>query len=148
VRVLLDTNILLRLVDPASTQHTSAVEAIDALKSESSLLCLVPQVIYEFWTVATRPVTANGMGMTAKVADRQVATLLRLFTMLRDERAIFEHWHTLVTKHNVRGVKAHDVRLAAAMLKHDLSHVLTFDPTVFRRFEQITVLNPKQVAGP
>ncbi len=65
-RVLTDTNIWLRVVDPGADHHASAVEAVAHLLTEGHEVCLCPQNLIEFWAVATRPVDANGIGWTVE----------------------------------------------------------------------------------
>lgn len=55
MRYLLDTNILTRLSNRSDTEHAVVAQAIHALVQQGHTLCLVPQTIYEFWTVASRP---------------------------------------------------------------------------------------------
>ena len=57
--------------------------------------------------------------------NRDLDQLQKQFLFLRDERAVFEHWHDLVSQHEVRGKNAHDARLVAAMRRHGLTHLLT-----------------------
>src|SRR5262249_46175376 len=73
MNVLLDTNILGRMAEPGPVQHQLAVDAVAALVCRGDSPCLVPQVLYEFWVVATRPAAANGLGMTpsSKCPQRQ-----------------------------------------------------------------------------
>jgi predicted nucleic acid-binding protein len=88
MKVLVDTNILLRVAQPGHVSHASATAALIQLRSAERELCLVPQSIYEYWVVATRPTTVNGLGLTTADADLQVQDLLTQFTLLRDERGI------------------------------------------------------------
>jgi len=74
--VLVDTNVLLRAAQPSSPHHVAAKTALLALKSKATELCLVPQIIYEYWVVATRPVEANGLGMSVADAQRSMKLLL------------------------------------------------------------------------
>jgi hypothetical protein len=55
MKVLLDTNILTRSAEPAHPMHVLARDAVKKLRSEDAKMFIVPQVIYEFWVVATRP---------------------------------------------------------------------------------------------
>ena len=66
MRVLLDSNILLRLASASHPMHTEARDAVAALQRSGDTLQTVPQNFYEFWVVATRPVTANGLGMSGE----------------------------------------------------------------------------------
>jgi len=95
--ILLDTNILLRQAEPRHAQHQASTEATDALRRRGEDLVIVPQVLYEFWSVATRPIAQNGLGMTSAEAHAELIAIQRLFRLLRDERAIDAIWEQLVS---------------------------------------------------
>ena len=61
-RILLDTNVVLRWLERGAREHAVVVEAIRRLTLQGTQLVLAPQVLIEFWVVATRPVEANGFG--------------------------------------------------------------------------------------
>ncbi len=148
MRIVTDTNILLRLAEETHPHHRQADAALYALRSRGDEPCVVPQVIYEYWSVCTRPVASkNGLGMTVTDTAFKVRRLQQLFPFYRDERAIFDRWEELVTRHEVKGKNAHDARIVAAMLHHHLTHLLTFNHSDFRRFTEITVLSPSEVAA-
>ena len=48
-------------------------------------------------------------------------------------------------RHEVIGKMAHDARLVAAMKRHDITHLLTFNDRDFSRFTDIMVVNPASV---
>src|SRR5581483_10980598 len=127
------------------SQHQSSNDALARLRAEHQLV-IVPQVLYEFWAVVTRPVVNNGLGMTVAEASVVVSDLKLLFPVLRDERAIFAHWEQLVTSLNIKGKQSHDARLAAAMQRHTITHLLTFNSADFTRFPFITTISPIDVA--
>ncbi|MCA9048092.1 MAG: PIN domain-containing protein [Planctomycetaceae bacterium] len=145
MKTLVDANILLRVAQPGSSFHTVVVAALIRLNDAGNELCLVPQVIYEYWVVVTRPVSGNGLGLTAADADGHIQDLLSRFTLLRDERGIFSHWYQLVVRHSVHGKLAHDARLVAAMQRHGLTRILTFNTADFSRFTSIEALSPDGV---
>ncbi|MGE0540096.1 MAG: type II toxin-antitoxin system VapC family toxin [Dehalococcoidia bacterium] len=62
VSYLLDTNILVRLVDRASARHVTAIAAVAGLLAQGHELHISAQNLIEFWSVATRPLSANGLG--------------------------------------------------------------------------------------
>ncbi|MDP5018828.1 MAG: hypothetical protein NWQ43_16260 [Dolichospermum sp.] len=39
----------------------------------------------------------------------------------------------------------HDARLAAAMVAHNITHLLTFNVDDFKRFSEIVVVDPRSV---
>jgi predicted nucleic acid-binding protein len=55
MRYLLDTNVLLRLAESGHAGHRAAVQAVERLERRGDDLLIVPQILYEFWSVATRP---------------------------------------------------------------------------------------------
>ena len=145
MRILTDTNVLTRLAQPAHRHHGVALQAVERLFARNDDPCIVPQVVYEFWAVATRPARANGLDMSGPQAQAEIAKARRLFPLLRDERAIFEHWERLVGAHDVKGKNAHDARLVAAMRRHSLTHILTFNAQDFSRYPGITILTPESL---
>jgi len=145
MRVLADTNVLARIAQPGHHQHRSAQESVRLLLAQEHDLCILPQVLYEFWVVATKPAAANGLELSIAQAEANVAKARRIFALLRDERAIFTRWDLLVRKHQVKGKNAHDARLVAGMDRHGLTHLLTFNAHDFRRYPGITVLTPDGV---
>jgi predicted nucleic acid-binding protein len=107
-------------------------------------LCLVPQVHYEFWVVATRSLTQNGLGMSVTEAEKSLERLtLPLFRILRDERAIYRYWGDLVNRYAIHGKAAHDARLVAAMLRDGIRQILTFNTADFKRYSEIEVVDPR-----
>ena len=123
----------------------AAAAALIQLCDGGGDLCLVPQSIYEYWVVATRPATVNGLGLAVASVDLQIRDLLSRFTLLRDERGIFTHWYELVVQNSVHGKLAHDTRLVAAMQRHGLKHLLTFNTADFFRFSAIQALSPEDI---
>ena len=114
---LLDTNILLRLIDPFSQDHAVVKQALFVLsQSEDWQVVIVPQSIIELWAVATRPISANGLGYSLEKTRFEVADLLTRFDMRKDAPEIFDAWLEMVTKYNVSGKQVHDTKIVAAML--------------------------------
>jgi len=144
--ILVDTNILLRIADAANADSPVARRAILRLHRAGRKLLMVPQNLYEFWAVATRPTgafpSANGLGMSASRADLWVGYLHRNFELLPDKPDLHERWRQLVTIFGVVGRKSFDARLVAAMQTHGLSDFLTFNGQDFKKFASINVIDP------
>ena len=147
MRVLIDTNVLLRSAEPGHLHYQPSIDAIDLLRQQGHELTIVPQVLYEFWSVATRPIANNGLGMSPADAHAELNALSRLFRVLRDERGIYSIWNHLVVSHGVKGKQAHDARLAAAIQRHLVSHLLTFNTADFARYAFFTTVSPIEVAS-
>jgi hypothetical protein len=58
----------------------------------------------------------------------------RLFPLLPDMPTVYPEWRQLVVNFEVIGVQAHDARLVAAMIAHDVTHLLTFNTSDFSRY--------------
>ena len=63
---LVDTKVLTRLIVLKDPLSQPARAAIDKLQQDRTGLLVAPQNLIEFWAVATRPVEANGLGLSAK----------------------------------------------------------------------------------
>lgn len=142
---LLDTNILVRGLDRHHPRYKVVRRAIIALRRQENRLFLAPQNLIEFWAVATRPVDANGLGMSVPWAAEQLVRMKRFFTILTETGEGFAEWERLVIQHQVSGKKAHDARLVAAMNVHGITHILTFNGEDFHRYPGITILHPQDV---
>lgn len=143
-----DANILVRLADPADSHHAIAQNAVKSLRMSGAIVRTVPQAIYEFWVVATRPQDKNGMGLNFTDAETFVDYFIRVFWPIPDDPATLTFWRHLIARHKVIGKQAHDARYIAALQAHGLTHLLTFDSD-FNRYtaEGITVVHPANVSA-
>ncbi|MBD2036478.1 type II toxin-antitoxin system VapC family toxin [Leptolyngbya sp. FACHB-321] len=144
---LLDTNILLRFIDPTDPSHAIVHQAIDHLRLNGHDLRVSTQNCIEFWNVTTRPVTRNGFGRTPKDADQFLRLLTQLFSVLPDDAGVYPEWYRLVSQFDVSGVQVHDARLVAVMRIHQIAHILTFNAADFVRYSPvgITAVEPRSI---
>ena len=142
---LTDTNILARSAQPQHPMHQAAVDSVANLHQQGEDLCVVPQILYEFWVVCTRPLGENGLGMTAAQAQAEMKSVRQFFKLFDDTPAIFAEWEQVVNQHQVMGKKAHDAHLVAAMRVHGVGRILTFNTQDFQRYQGIVVVSPAQV---
>jgi len=145
MRILLDTNLLVRLAEIGTPQNIDARSAITSLQNLGHELCVVPQVIYEYWVVATRPTAFNGLGISIATADKAIEKWLQAFIFCSDEANIFLIWKKLVKQFQTSGKPAHDARLVAALQFHQLDALLTFNAVDFQLYTQLKVFTPEQV---
>ncbi len=147
--ILLDTNLLVRMTRSRDPQSGVARAAIQNLIGRGERLIVVPQNLYEFWVVATRPAGpppagGNGLGMTPSQASHWLRFFQRRFAFLPDRDEITRLWQSLVETHGVTGFRAHDARLVAAMQSYSIARLLTFNGTHFRNLP-VTILDPASV---
>jgi predicted nucleic acid-binding protein len=142
MRVLVDTNILVRAVQRNHPLMRTARQALRSLVQDGEELCVAYQNIAEFWNVCTRPADANGLGNSIGATDRLTSRIEMFFTVLPDSPEAFRQWRRLIVAHEVKGAKVHDARLAAIMLAHGITRILTFNAGDFRRYINVAVLDP------
>jgi len=143
--ILIDANILLRLLQPHHP-HCSLVErAVGTLRTRNETLNVMPQNLMEFWAVATRPTSANGLGMTVEIALEELAAFKRLFSVLPETASVLPEWERLVSTFQVAGRNTHDAHIVAAMIVHGISRILTFNVQDFARYSGIAAVHPTSV---
>ena len=145
--ILLDTNILLRYARITDSDFVTVDSSIKTLHADGEVLCVVPQNFYEFWSVATRPVVANGLGMSIPECQVQVARIKRLFRVLPDLPSLFPEWESLVGIHACQGRVSFDARLVAAMQTHRVTRLLTLNGPDFARFPGLSILDPNSIGA-
>lgn len=149
-RYLLDTSVLVRYANTSDLNHPIAVRGLRtvAVRGDECLVC--PQALIEFRSVATRPVgPANGLGLSAPVADALIAQFEREFPLLPDTADIYPTWKQIVAGLGIEGKTVHDARLTAVCRTHGVGHILTFNTQHFVRLATfqplLTVWHPAQV---
>lgn len=147
---LLDTNILLRIAQPGHAVHFEARQCVRALLRRKERIVLIPQVMFEFWVVATRPIDKNGLGLSIENVKRKLEGAGSVFDLIPDTEPIFREWLRIVAAYQVSGVKAHDARSVAAMNVHGVRDLVTFNMGDFKRYEgaEITVHAPASLILP
>lgn len=144
--VLLDTNILLRLVEPNDSEYALVRKAVSALTANGESLCFASQNLIEFWNVCTRPLSNNGLGLTTAATDARAKLLESSFGLLPDNERVHQEWRRLVVASSVAGVQVHDARLVAAMLSHGVPRLLTLNDRDFARYPIISAVHPRDLA--
>ena len=140
---LADTNLLLRLADPASPQHVIATQALAQLLGKGDEVYLTPQNFIEFWAVATRPLDANGFGWSRERTTKEVTELQERFPLLPDSADIFTRWLELVKQLPIHGKRVHDARLVAVLQTHAIEHLITFNASDFTAFPSLSLVDPR-----
>ena len=144
--IQLDTSILTRLCRPNDPAHTTARNAVAKLQAVGQILEIVPQNLYEFWTVATRPVAGNGLGLTVDEAHAEILRLRALFPLRLDDPAIVDVWESWSAARLFARARSHNAPVFVAMRDAGgLQEILTFNKDDFARFPGIFVIDPATV---
>jgi predicted nucleic acid-binding protein len=128
---LIDTSVLARLANAADPLHAVAAQAILELHRRGEALHITAQNLVEFRNLATRPKTANGLGLSAVDAEAKAAVFEGKFPLLAETPDIYPAWKALVSALAIIGKRVHDARLVAVCHVHSVTHVLTFNVSHF-----------------
>jgi predicted nucleic acid-binding protein len=142
---LVDTNVLLRLVQPDSSEHESTRQCAEILWSQGADLFYTSQNLAEFWNVCTRPPDRNGFGFSISEADERASLIESKLIFAADSEATHREWRRIVVTEKVSGVQVHDARLVAAMYVHRIGNLLTLNVQDFRRYGKIVAVSPQGV---
>jgi predicted nucleic acid-binding protein len=145
MRVLVDTNILLRGARPNHPLSSQAVRAVSRLLRQRDSVFFCSQNIAEFRNVAPRPAGMNGLGFSIDEVVKEVASIENLLTLLPDVPGIYPEWKRIVTRHSMQGVKVHNARLVAVMNLYDVDTLLTFNAADFKRYVGVNAVNPSAI---
>ena len=147
MKLLVDTNVVLRAAQASHPHHEEAKAALESLLAGANEVCIVPQVLHETWAVATRPAEQNGMGLTTKDAAALITRIRATFVIFEDPAGFIDRWQQVVTEYEAKGKSSHDARLVAAMQAHGIDHVLTFNTQDFQRYRGLTTISPRAVTN-
>lgn len=139
---LLDTGVLLRAFDAASTDYRPIRQTLRALWARDERLVVTVQNVAEFWNVSTRPADKNGYGLSLERAAKRLGLIEAMCNLLTESDDSYQIWKGLLSTHSVAGVAVHDARLVSVMLAQGVTSVFTLNERDFRRYTGITVVKP------
>lgn len=145
MKLLLDSNVLLRWADSRAPEYAQCTQAVTRLAQASNTVYVCAQVIIESYAVASRPVEANGLGFTIAEARQFLTDVEESFPCLPEPSDIGKQWTALMMRYTVIGKQAHDARIATLMLAHGIEHLVTLNPGDFARYSEITVVTPQEI---
>jgi predicted nucleic acid-binding protein len=143
--ILLDSNILIRLLDKDSKEHANCAAVLTPEHIDRFGLCVCAQSIIEFWVVCSRPKQQNGLGLAPPELGMELQRIESLIPCLAEPADILAIWRNLVTRYQVSGKPAHDARLAALMSAYGMQSLLTLNPQDFARYEGIRCVSPSEL---
>src|ERR1051325_9613472 len=105
---LVDTNVLLRIIQTNHSMHADAIRAAATLGDQGHELFIIGQNMIEFWVVATRPESSNGLALSVADTVAHIQAFKQTFDVLPDTPEIFPEWERLAQAHAVNGRQSHD----------------------------------------
>ncbi|MFM9902983.1 MAG: type II toxin-antitoxin system VapC family toxin [Pyrinomonadaceae bacterium] len=143
---LADSNILTALSQKQSSQYLYVKRAMAQVRQKQENIFILPQNLIEFWAVASRPLEVNGLNLSIEITASEVRKFRQNFDFVDELPNLYNEWEMLVRKYQIKGKNVHDARIVAAMLQHGITHLLTFNVKDFKRFDEITVVDPAAIA--
>jgi predicted nucleic acid-binding protein len=135
--LFLDTSVLLTATDESRPQHAAAGRVLTSAVRAGVHLGLSGQILREYLVAATRPVERNGLGLLPEQALANVGEFRRRALVYAEDDAVSLRLGKLVREAGVRGKRIHDANVAATMLVHGISVLVTDNPDDFAPFAGI-----------
>jgi predicted nucleic acid-binding protein len=135
--LFLDTNILLSATDESRPNHRLARHVIGSIYHHGIHLGISGQVMREYLVVATRAQEANGLGLSPTDALNNIDIMRQRLVFFEEIEGVANELRDLMMKHQLSGVKIHDANVAATMLTHNITKLITENPRDFSIFSEI-----------
>jgi len=137
-----DTNIFLTATDRSRKNHEIARNLLMEASRGQFHLALSGQVLREYLVVATRPVDVNGLGLSSHSALRNVHVFTNPpFTFCEESEAVSIKLRELAEIKDLTGRRLHDANIAATMLVHGITTIVTQNASDFTQLGEIQVRN-------
>jgi predicted nucleic acid-binding protein len=150
-RALLDTNVLLAATDEGRAEHAAALAALNEWPAAGMELYTSGQILREYFSVATRAVELNGLGMVRPEALANVRAFRVRLRALDESVKVVDRLLRLLEDVECSGKQVHDANIVATMLVHGVDTVVTMNVSDFARFDDLVnavPLPPTTAEGP
>lgn len=142
--VVVDTNVLLAATDTSRVDHAAATQF---LNRDERRLALTPQIVREYFAVATRPIEMNGFGLPADDAVANVQELLDDMELLPEDAGTTHRLVALIERGFGVGKQVHDANVVAVALAHQAGAIVTGNTRHFSRFVELIRIEPLGAAS-
>lgn len=140
-RLFCDTNVLLSAVDRKRRLHAQALHVLNVLPNRGVALHVSGQIVREFLAVCTRPVDANGLGLSRPDAVRNAESIVERSTVLDESRKVALRLLAIARTTPCTGRQLHDANVVATMREHGLTRLVTGNLSDFRRFSGLDLVD-------
>lgn len=144
---VIDTNLLLYAVNPASPEHRRARGLVDQWRRGDRAWFLTWSIVYEFLRVSTHA-RVFPHPMALRDAQAWIGALLggrddRILVATDRHRQVLDD--AVASHPHVRGNPVHDLHIATLMMEHGVPEIRTADAD-FHQFRFLRVVNPLTTA--
>lgn len=141
----IDTNVLIYARRQEVPQHAVARQLLKSLAEGSGPWAIPWPCVYEFVRVVTHPRVFDPPSPLDEVLDDLDSLLASpSLTLLGEGPAHPSHFRRMLTEGDARGNLAHDAHIAALVVEHGVSELLTADRD-FARFPTVRARNPFRI---
>lgn len=135
--IFLDTNVLLTATVERRPQCAAAQGILRSAGRAGVHLAVNGQILREYLVVATRPARQNGLGLRPDQALANVTAFRRRVLLYAEDEAVVNRLGKLVREAGLQGKRIHDANVAATMLVHGISALVTDNPDDFAPFADV-----------
>ena len=138
--IFIDTNVLIysTFQDFEPEKHIQSLETLNQLLQSGTPLFVSSQILREYFAIST-----NGSifkkPLSRKQAVGKIQEFLKRFTLLLEKETTFQTLMDLIEKYAVLCQKIHDLNIAATMIDHGISHLLTYNKKDFKRIKAVSL---------
>ena len=123
--LFVDTNVLLTATDASRPQHGDATGLLNRAAESGFHLAVSGQVLREYLVVATRPLHANGLGLSTRDAVNNVKEFLRCVHLCDETEATTRRLRDFALNYDLQGKRLHDANIVATMATHGIRTLVT-----------------------
>lgn len=136
-----DTCVLLEATDAGRAHHRVALDVLELHPD----LVLPAQAIREYLAASTRPIAANGLGLSLAAARANLDAFRGNMRLLPEERPVLPSFFRLLDAAPCTGRRLYDAHLAATAMAHQVFEVLTLNGSDFAPFAaHLSVVTPNE----
>jgi predicted nucleic acid-binding protein len=144
--LFLDTNILLIATDESRKYHQLATRVIATHNRGGIHLGISGQIIREYLVVATRIPDVNGLGLSPDEALSNIEVFRQRLVFFDETEAVSNKLRSLIGSYQLTGKRIHDANVAATMLTHSLSKLITENPGDFSVFSDVETVGLAEIS--
>ena len=138
--VLLDTNVLISLIK--SSSEGLDISRFETLFAQGYAPGICFQNLTELWSVSTRPISSNGLGLSLKVTEELIEEIRANLEWIPDSSETVNIWINMCRHYSISGRRVHDARLAATALAAGVTSIVTFNTADFKVFTELNIIEP------
>lgn len=145
--LFLDTNVLVAATDESRPFHAAAQALIARGRSVGLQGATSGQVIREYLVVATRPMSANGLGLSPADALGNIEKMTRHLQFCDEPESVSIRLRRLVSAGDIAGKAIHDANIVATIAEQGIRLLATENPEDFAGYPEIGMVRLSEVVN-